>query len=160
MPTADGYTPAIKHRLMVLAVAFLVFIVVAGCSSSKEVNYTPPDGSRGPAINHFSFSKMVVDGKEFSDVDVAISSGGQARAWQIGKVHMVDAVDIKALIDADTRVLVIGTGTNGVTEVREDALAKAKANGVEVHVLDTAGAVMLYNKLPKEGLAAAFHTGC
>lgn len=160
MLTTAGYTPAIKRRLVAISVSFLVFIVVAGCSSSKEVNYTPPDGSRGPAINHFSFSKMVVDGKDFTDVDVAISSDGKVRAWQIRKVHVVDTADIDALINADTRVLIIGTGANGVTEVREGALTRAKENGVEVHVLDTAEAVMLFNKQPKEGLAAAFHTGC
>ena len=160
MLITTGYPLAIKRGLRVIAASFFIFYAVAGCSSSKEVNYTPPEGSGGPAINHFSFSKMIVDGKEFTDVDVAIPSNGKPGVWQIGKVHVVDAADIELVISVDTRVLIIGTGANGVSEVRGDAIAKANANGVEVHVLDTAEAVKLFNKLPKVGLAAVFHTGC
>lgn len=142
----------------------MMVILLAGCLSacgpSKEVNYTPPEGSAGPAINHFSFSKMVVDGQEFNEMDIAISSGGKVAPWQIGSVHVVAPADIDALIGPDTRVLIIGTGANGVTKVRADALAGARAKGVEVHVLDTAAAVKLFNSMPKKGLAAAFHTGC
>ncbi len=155
-----SYCPAIENKLIAITAFLIILLVVSGCSSSKEVNYTPPEGSDGPAINHFSFSKMIVDGKEFTDMDVAIFSNGNVEAWQIGQVHVVDAVDIDMMIGTDTRVLIIGTGTNGVSEVTEDAIASAKAKGVEVHVHDTAEAVKLFNKLPKIGMAAVFHTGC
>ncbi len=151
--------PVIENKLIAIT-ALIILLVVAGCSSSKEVNYTPPDGSEGPAINHFSFSKMIVDGKELNDVDVAIFSNGTVGVWQISQVHVVDAADIEMMIGADTRVLIIGTGANGVSEVTEDAMALTKAKGIDTHVLDTAEAVKLFNKLQKVGMAAVFHTGC
>jgi hypothetical protein len=103
---------------------------------------------------------MIVDGKEFNEMDIAISSDGKVVPWQIGTVHVVAPADIEALIGPSTRVLIIGTGANGVSTVGADALSRAEAKGVKVHVLDTAEAVKLFNEMPKEGLAAAFHTGC
>ena len=140
-------------------VAVLSSLVIS-CSSSKEVNYTPPDGSRGPAINHFSFSRMVVDGKEYNDMDIVILSNGKVEPWQIGKVHEVAPADMEALIGPSTRVLIIGTGANGVTVVGPDALERAAESGVQLHVLDTTAAVNMFNGHSKDGLAAAFHTGC
>ena len=137
----------------------LVYLVLA-CSSSTEVNYTPPEGSAGPSINHFSFSKMVVNGKAYNDMDIVISADGKVGPWQIGQVHVVVPADIDALIDAATRILIIGTGANGETVVKDTALTRARERGVEVLVLDTAAAVRQFNQLPKEGLAGAFHTGC
>ncbi len=148
------------NSLVMMVVVLFIGCLAAACSSSKEVNYTPPDGSAGPAINHFSFSKMIIDGQEFNEMDIAISSDGKVAPWQIGTVHVVTPADIETLIGPSTRELIIGTGANGVSEVRADALAHANAKGVKVHVLDTAAAVKLFNTMPKEGLAAAFHTGC
>ena len=154
------YNSAIKKELIAITVLLIIVLAIVGCSSSKEVNYTPPEGSDGPAINHFSFSKMVVDGKEFTDMDVAIFPDGNVGVWQIRQVHVVTAVDIEMMIGADTRVLIIGTGTSGVSEVTEEAIAFIKAKGVDVHVLETPEAVELFNSLKKVGMTAVFHTGC
>lgn len=141
--------------MIVMAIGASVF----GCTS-KEVNYTPEPGHKGAVISHFSFSRMVIDGTEFNDVDVVIGSDGKSRIWQIGSVHVVDAVDIRNLVDAGTRILIIGTGTDGVTQVMPEALSAAKQQGIELHVLDSMAAVNLFNRMDKEGLVAAFHTGC
>lgn len=151
-------SPSPKWLLRVAVL--LAGCLAAACSPSKEVNYIPPEGSPGPVIHHFSFSKMIVDGKTCNEMDITISSDGKVAPWQIGTVHVVAPADIEALIDPSTRVLIIGTGANGVSAVGADALSRAKAKGVKVHVLDTAEAVKLFNKMPKKGLAAAFHTGC
>ena len=50
------------------------------------MNYTPPVGSSDTAITHFSFAKMIVDEKEFRDVDVAIGLDGKARPWRMQPV--------------------------------------------------------------------------
>ncbi|MCP3954164.1 MAG: hypothetical protein GY697_18400 [Desulfobacterales bacterium] len=160
MRTVAGFPRFASPTLLVLAAALLAGCFVAACSPAKEVNYTPPGGSTGPAINHFSFSKMIVDGKEFNEMDIVISSDGKVAPWQIGTVHVVVPADIEALINPSTRVLIIGTGANGVSKVEASALARAEAKGVKVHVLDTVEAVKLFNGMPKEGLVAAFHTGC
>jgi len=130
-----------------------------GCTS-KEVNYTPEAGHSGTVISHFSFSRMVIDGKEYNEVDVVIGSDGKIGTWQVGSVHIVDAAEIQNIVDGGTRVLIIGTGTDGATQVMPEALAAAKQKGIEIHVLDSMAAVKLFNRMDKNGLAAAFHTGC
>jgi hypothetical protein len=104
-----------------MGVAFVLSSLMIGCSSSSEVNYTPPDGSRGPVINHFSFSRMVVDGKEYKDMDIVNYPDGKVAPWQVGKAHEVAPADMDALIRQSTRVLIIGTGADGVTVVGPDA---------------------------------------
>ena len=160
MPADVQFPCSPSLKLAVRVVALLSGCLIVACSPSKEVNYTPPDGSTGPVINHFSFSKIVVDGREYSEMDIFVSSDGKVAPWQIGQVHVVTPEDIDGLIGPATRVLIIGTGANGVTVVAAAALARAESRGVKVHVLDTAAAVKLFNETPKEGLAAAFHTGC
>ena len=51
-------------------------------------------------------------------------------------------------------------GTDGATKVMPGALSAAKQKGIEIHVLDSVAAVKLFNRMDKEGLVAAFHTGC
>lgn len=130
-----------------------------GCSSN-EVNYTPPAGSSDTAITHFSFAKMVVDGKEFRDVDVAIGPDGNARPWRMLLGHIVDAGDVESLLTGAPHTLIIGIGVSSQASVTP-ALSKAmRDRGIAVQILDTMDAVNLFNRLPKQGLVAVFHTGC
>ena len=130
-----------------------------GCSSN-EVNYTPPVGSSDTAITHFSFAKMVVDGKEFLDVDVAIGPDGKARPWRMQYGHMVDVGDVESLLTGNPHTLIIGIGVSSQASVTP-ALSKAmRDKGIAVQILDTMEAVNLFNRLPKQGLVAVFHTAC
>lgn len=143
---------------LLIALTAVVCSAFSGCMS-KEVNFTPEAGYSGPAITHFSFNKMVIDGKEYDDVDVAIDSDGHSRMWR-NHAHLVDAPDIEALVDAKTHTLIIGIGVSSQVTVTDEAVSAIKTRGVELHIVDTMEAVKLFNRLPKNGLVAAFHTAC
>ena len=151
---------AVPHesRFTLFAIAVAVFcLVLQGCSS-KEVNYTPPVGSTVTAITHFSFSKMVVDGKEYTDTDVAIGPDGKARAWHVG--HSVDVAGVEGLLGGDPHTMIIGIGVSSQASPTPGLLKTLRDKGIDVHILDTPGAVTLFNRLPKQDLVAVFHTGC
>ena len=135
----------------------LLPILIYACSA--EVNYTPPAGSKDMAITHYSFGKIIVDGKTYEN-DIAILPSKTVKKWRMKIHHAIQLNDIKDLIDDSTKTLIIGVGADSVCSVTDDIVDFSKSMGVDLLILDTYEAVRAFNKLPKKGLSACFHINC
>lgn len=124
-----------------------------------EVNYTPPEGSTEIAITHFSFGKIVVDGKRFEN-DIAIFTDGRVKNWHARLNHAIHLGDLEALLNGSVTKLIIGVGTDKKCAVSEEIKKHASARQIEIHILDTYEAVKLFNASEKTGLVACFHLTC
>ncbi len=142
--------------------AYLLFMsmfltVLIGCSN--EVNYTPPEGSVEIAITHYSFGKIIVNGKAFEN-DIAIYPDRKVQNWQAQINHSIQLTDIKNLITESTETLIIGIGAIKGCSVSDEIIHFTGANQITLHILNTYEAVKLFNASSKDGLAACFHVNC
>ena len=111
-------------------------LVVAACSN--DVDYEPPASNSGMAITHYSFGKMVVDGKSF-DGDISISPQGAIKNWSFDyNSHLIEARNFKDLISRDVKTLILGIGYNSAASLSSEAIEfieKIKSKGIEVKIL-------------------------
>ena len=139
-----------------------ITLYMAGCS--ENIDFTPPAGSTETAITHYSFGKMVIDGREH-DTDLAILPGGKISYWgfDLDSNHIFSKELIKELITDKVKTIIIGTGHSGAASLNAEArelVEQMRAKGVQVHVMATSDAVKLFNKTSKKGLLACFHLNC
>jgi hypothetical protein len=148
-----------SYRPFILLAALLLLLI--GCSN--DVDYQPPAGNSETAINHYSFGRMDIDGQSHRD-DLAILSDGKIQSWLFDTdSHNIFPTNLKHLISDGIKMLIIGTGYNGLgtlTEETQRYIKQLKSRGIKVQVMDTGKAVQLYNASPKEGLLACFHLNC
>ena len=140
-----------------LMVAGMICCVIIGCS--PEVNYSPPAGDNEIAINHYSFGKIVVNGKTYEN-DIAIFPDSSVQNWRAQTNHAIQLIDVKELISGAVKRLIIGTGANDGCSVTDEIVNYAASRNIEIRILDTYEAVKLFNASPKDGLAACFHVNC
>jgi len=145
------------HAMFGLMVAVIICSALIGCSS--EVNYTPPAGNNEIAITHYSFGKIVVDGKTYEN-DIVIFPDRTVQNWQASINHSIRLIDTKALMTGPVNKLIIGIGFNNGCSVTDDIVEYAVSKNIELHILDTREAVKLFNGSSKDGLAACFHVNC
>ena len=136
---------------------FCSAMLLLGCSA--EVNFSPSEGSTAIAITHFSFGKIVVDGRTFED-DIVIFADGTVRNWTAHISHVIQLVDIKALMNGPVTALIIGVGTDKKCSVSNEIKAYASKKKIKITILDTYEAVKQFNASEKAGLAACFHLTC
>jgi len=113
-------------------------------------------------IEHYSFGKICIDGNEYHD-DVIILHGKVISPWwRKDGGHVFSPGDLKPLVKAKPKTLVLGLGSVGmvdITPATEQTLEKA---GIRVIKARTAKAVEKFNKLAQQGesVAAALHLTC
>jgi hypothetical protein len=111
-------------------------------------------------ISHYSFGRIVVDGKSYTS-DIIIYPDSVEGSWWRKEGHNLSLDDLKGVIDAEPQVLIIGTGYNGEMKVPDEAVEALSSRGIEVHALRTTQAVELYNRLEQDGnVIAALHLTC
>jgi len=140
-----------------LSVFGLICFIIVGCSS--EVNYTPPEGSTDLAITHYSFGKITIDGKTYEN-DIAINPDGIVNNWRAQVNHAIQLVDLKKMMDGPIKTFIIGIGANKGCSIADEIKTYAQSKNIKLHILDTFGAVELFNAYNKQGLAACFHINC
>jgi len=143
-------------------IIFISFILnIAACSN--DVDYEPPSSNTGIAITHYSFGKMVIDGKDYNN-DISISLEGKVKGWSFDyDSHLIEARDFKKLISGKVKTLIIGIGYHSAASLSSEAIAyieQIKSKGIEVKVLSTSKAVKLFNASAKKGMIAYFHLNC
>ena len=143
----------------ILQAVIIVFFPLWLIACASDLDYTPPEGSQEMAITHYSFGKIIVDGKTFQD-DIAILPDKTVKNWRAKVNHAVQLIDINGLIDESSKTLIIGIGANSRGSITDDIIDFAKSKGVRLEVLNTYDAVRLFNQLPKAGLSACFHLNC
>jgi len=149
------------HYIFKIIISIHLVMIITGCTN--DVDYTPPLSNTDTAITHYSFGKMVIDGKNH-DADVSILSEGKVGGWSFDyNTHIIESSDFQELISDDIRILIIGIGYNSAASLSTKALEfieQIRSKGIEVKILSTSKAVKLFNSLPKKGLLACFHLNC
>ncbi len=145
---------------------FIVFFLGLGLNlmgCSNNVDYDPPAGSAETAVTHYSFGKMVIDGKVHNG-DLTIMPGGKVNSWSFNyDSHEIVEKDFKDLVTDDVKVVIIGLGYNGaafLTKKAKEWIDQLKARGILIHAMPTSKAVKLFNESSKKGLLACFHLNC
>ncbi len=114
-----------------------------------------------PQIESYSFGRITVDGKTYSN-DLIILPAGVRPGWWRKQGHNLHPDDLKQVVEAKPSVLVIGSGNLGRMQVPQDALAHLQTHGIRAIVERTAEACQRYNELARQGeaVAAALHLTC
>ena len=93
--------------------------IFASCSS--ETTFSPAVGSKGPAITSYSFGKMVVDGKTYTN-ELQILPNGTVKKWSPSDPHYILPVDIEEIMSSNIKTLIIGNGANGEAGIPDETI--------------------------------------
>ncbi|MCL5024502.1 MAG: MTH938/NDUFAF3 family protein [Nitrospirae bacterium] len=111
-------------------------------------------------IEHYSFGKIVIDGKTYTS-DVIVYPGRVDASWRRKEGHSLQAVDLADIIRAKPGLLIVGTGYSGVMTVPEETVGFVGSKGIELRVERTEKAVDIYNSTKKDRtVIAALHLTC
>ena len=117
-----------------------------------------------PEITEHGWGRIVVEGDRVYK-DVKLFPGG-AREWdwtETGTSHSpgIQPADVEELLEHGACVIILSKGRFNRLLVQPETLAFLEAHRVEVHVLPTARAVSLYNKMrPHHPVGALIHSTC
>jgi hypothetical protein len=120
---------------------------------------------RSPRIKHVSWGRLEVEGKAEPYKDAKLFPGG-SREWnwrETGTGHSpgIQPADLQELLDHGAKIVVLSRGMKECLQVPGETLEFLKERSIEAHVLPTADAVQLYNRLvEKEPVGGLFHTTC
>jgi hypothetical protein len=112
-------------------------------------------------ITDFSFGKIVVNGKTYTD-DIKIVNGQVISDWWRKKGHRVDIEDITDVLEAEPDILVIGKGSPGLMKTSAPLREKLATHNIGLIEKKTSKAIEVFNKLFQEGrkVAAGLHVSC
>ncbi|MGO9377374.1 MAG: MTH938/NDUFAF3 family protein [Dissulfurispiraceae bacterium] len=94
-------------------------------------------------IEHYSFGKIIVDGKIYAS-DIIIYHGNVDASWWRKDARSLHASDLLDIINARPEILIVGTGFFGVMTVPEETIKFITSRGIEIRVERTGKAVELY----------------
>jgi hypothetical protein len=128
------------------------------------------DDKRGP-IEHFSWGKFIVCGKEHSKVSgEKIGAGKDIRLigkniskWKEREGHRLGPEMITGVFDQNIEILILGIGVDGLVECPEKVKKYIKSNGIKKLILEkTPEACRVYNDLFNKGekVALLAHGTC
>ncbi len=111
-------------------------------------------------ITHYSFGKIVIDGKTYTS-DVIIYPDLVDSPWWRREGHRLQVVDLDMAISLKPDELIIGTGYSGIMVVPEETIMFIESKGIKVRVERTEKAVELYNSIQGDKkVIAALHLTC
>lgn len=133
-------------------------------SQSEDAPAAARDASRCPRITKVGWGQIEIEGfGAFRDAKVF---PGGAREWdwnETGTAHEpgIQPADVAELIDRGATIIVLSQGMDSRLHVCPQTLQLLEQHRIQIHVLPTAQAVELYNRLcDKERVAGLFHTTC
>jgi hypothetical protein len=121
--------------------------------------------NHSPRIKHVSWGRLEVEGGSEPYKDAKLFPGG-SREWnwrETSTEHVpgIQVADVQELLDHGATVVVLSRGIKQCLEVPRATLEFLKQKQIEAHVLPTAEAVELYNRLAeKSPVGGLFHTTC
>jgi hypothetical protein len=111
-------------------------------------------------IDHYSFGNITVGGKPYT-ADVIIFPDRVQSSWWRREGHLLQADDLKDILAEGLPALIIGTGYYGSMNVPDAVLKYLSIKDIEVFVMKTGDAVILFNELvSKKPVIAALHLTC
>jgi hypothetical protein len=114
-----------------------------------------------PKIESYEFGRATVDGREYR-ADIIILPERVVADWWRLEGHNLAPEDLREVVAAKPKVLVVGTGAYGAMDVPAGTADYLASHGVKVEAHDSARAVARYNELAAAGerVAAALHLTC
>ena len=114
-----------------------------------------------PKIESYEFGRIVIDGREYR-ADVLVLPDRVVADWWRLEGHNLAPEDLREVVGAAPRHLVVGTGAYAAMSVPGDTVTTLEGEGIKVEAHDTATAVRRYNELAAAGeaVAAALHLTC
>ena len=115
----------------------------------------------GPKIESYEFGRVTVDGREYR-ADIIILPERVVADWWRVEGHGLAPEDLKEVVAAKPKILIVGTGGYGAMSVPGDTVTYLEGQGIKVEAYDTAKAVRRYNDLASSGerVAAGLHLTC
>jgi hypothetical protein len=112
-------------------------------------------------ITDFSFGKIVVNGKTYTD-DIKIVRGQVIADWWRKSGHRVDVADIADILEFSPEIVVIGKGSPGLMKTSPHLRETLATHKIALIEKKTSKAIEVFNKLFQEGrtVAAGFHITC
>ena len=111
-------------------------------------------------IESYDFGRIVINGRKFTS-DVLIFPDRVDGNWWRKEGHILDVDDVKEIVDAKPKVLVIGTGYSGLMKIRPETERYLNSSGIELIAAKTEKACKIYNELSKmRRVVAALHLTC
>jgi hypothetical protein len=115
------------------------------------------------AIQHFSWGRIGVSGREFKDVRL-FPGGVEAWDWRkTGTRHDpgIQIEDARDLLATNPRTIILSRGVDLVLQVPSSTVEFFEAQGLTVLVLQSEEAVDEYNRrIAKERVVALIHSTC
>lgn len=148
----------VRHFTLKLILCTCIVLLLPSCS--KDVDYDPPAGSTELAITHYSYDKLIIDGRTHN-IDLMILPGGKVTGWEFNReTHVIAPGDFQELITDEVSTVIIGSGYHGEGVFNDEAVELVNAygsKGVSIQLLPTSDAVNLFNASPKQGLLTLLH---
>lgn len=116
-------------------------------------------------IEKMGFGWIIIDGKKHWH-DVVVYPDGKVKRRKGGLLmfgsHKIKREEIEELYNSGIEVLVIGTGTNGVAELTDDARSFIKETKINLVELYSKEAIREFNKFVKKNkrVGAIIHVTC
>jgi len=114
-----------------------------------------------PTIERYDFGRVTVDGRDYR-ADVIILPDRLVPDWWRLEGHSLAPEDLREVVAAGVKTLIVGTGGYGVMKVPDDTVTFLESRGIKVEAYETPRAVRRYNELAAAGeaVAAALHLTC
>ncbi len=114
-------------------------------------------------VTDYSFGRIVVDGKLYTG-DIKIIKGKVIPNWWRKEGHLLQLDDIKDILDASPKILVVGTGSAGVMRIHPHVERYLRDLGIDLEAARSSKAVKLFNdlldKMGPEQVSLAIHLTC
>lgn len=113
-------------------------------------------------IESYAFGRMTIAGHTYA-ADLMILPDGQILDnWWRQSGHRLCMTDIQNLINVKARIIIAGTGMQGLVRVQEGLVETLSRQGVQLITMKTPLAMKAFNrmKLSKENVAGCFHLTC
>jgi hypothetical protein len=111
-------------------------------------------------IDHYSFGKIIIDGKTYAS-DVIIYPDRVDASWWRKEGHYLQKTDVADIVTARPDLLIVGTGAHGVMTVPESTITFLESHNIRVHIEKTGKAAEFFNTQTQgKKVVAALHLTC
>ena len=112
-------------------------------------------------IEGYSFGRMVIDGQEYKADLIVFPDGRVEDSWWRKEGHVLAIADITRLVRSRPRLIIAGTGADGIMEPDDDLESQLDDLHIDFRALPTEQAVNLYNREWSTGdVGGCFHLTC
>ena len=112
-------------------------------------------------IDDYDFGWIMIDGRRYES-DVIIVGGQVIPNWWLKQGHSLAVTDLKAVLRAAPKLLIVGTGKAGQMSIATQTTQFLSEHGIALESYDTTEACHRFNQLEADGcdVAGAFHLTC